>query len=534
MGKLLVLLRPDGDSGYKIGAGVPGTLATVKIIENAKVSFYCALLGNDKDLYIPFEDTVAPDNISSSGNLILRAWVRRETDIVTGNVKIRLQYANLAPGDDRLSAPLTSIAYQTPTVQTTLHKEQAVDFLVDLASISISADNTLMIQADRKSDGDAADTFSGDVSITRVDVIYPTDDVITNILDVKDSVSTTSTSNITLSGEQTLNGFTTLTSRVGVVGQTDPTENGIYVSAAGAWARSTDADEDAEVTNGLAFFVSGSSSTKKGFYYILTTADPITVGSSSLVFSEQPPLSLHADSHKHGGSDEVSTATPGANAIPKAGAGGTLDKDWLPASSTTEKGAVKLATQAEVDTGTDTTRVVTPETLTNFSGLGGGADMFGPWTANDTIFPSVKPAGASSRNSHPILSFDDGVVETDENVVFSGSLSRDYSGGDVIVDIDSVAETAIAGDFVLGVEIEHIAPGGTDIDLDSFDTQQIETDTTSVTSGVVTRTSITLTNAEADEWAAGDAFRLRLTRKSSLGGDTMSDDLQVLRIVGRQ
>lgn len=38
----------------------------------------------------------------------------------------------------------------------------------------------------------------------------------------------------------------------------------------------------------------------------------------------------HASSHQNGGSDEISTATPGANAIPKAGAGGTLAAGWIP------------------------------------------------------------------------------------------------------------------------------------------------------------------------------------------------------------
>lgn len=38
----------------------------------------------------------------------------------------------------------------------------------------------------------------------------------------------------------------------------------------------------------------------------------------------------HAASHQHGGADEIATATPGANAIPKAGLGGTLASGWIP------------------------------------------------------------------------------------------------------------------------------------------------------------------------------------------------------------
>jgi hypothetical protein len=40
--------------------------------------------------------------------------------------------------------------------------------------------------------------------------------------------------------------------------------------------------------------------------------------------------SAHAISHQNGGSDEIATATPAANAIPKAGAGGTLAAGWVP------------------------------------------------------------------------------------------------------------------------------------------------------------------------------------------------------------
>src|SRR5262249_39610041 len=38
--------------------------------------------------------------------------------------------------------------------------------------------------------------------------------------------------------------------------------------------------------------------------------------------------SAHAASHQHGGSDEIATATPAANAIPKANTSGWLDA-WL-------------------------------------------------------------------------------------------------------------------------------------------------------------------------------------------------------------
>ncbi len=85
-----------------------------------------------------------------------------------------------------------------------------------------------------------------------------------------------------------------------------------------------------------------------------------------------------------------------------------------------------------------------------------------------------------------------------------------------------------------GLEAETITPGGQDIDVDGFATQQTGTSTTNGTSGIVTRTSITLTQAQFDAITAGDAFRLRVQRVAGAGGDTMVGDAQVLRIVGRQ
>jgi len=75
-----------------------------------------------------------------------------------------------------------------------------------------------------------------------------------------------------------------------------------------------------------------------------------------------------------------------------------------------------------------------------------------------------------------------------------------------------------------------MADAGHDIDADSFDTQQTTTDTTSGTSGIIKRTTITLTNAEADLIAAGDSFRIRVQRVAAGGGDTMTGDAELLRV----
>ena len=91
-------------------------------------------------------------------------------------------------------------------------------------------------------------------------------------------------SNVTLSGEQTIDGETTSTSRVLVFGQTDASENGIYVTAAGAWSRATDADASGEWLKNKTVYVSyGDALTDAVYAY--TGSDSPTVGTDDLDFT---------------------------------------------------------------------------------------------------------------------------------------------------------------------------------------------------------------------------------------------------------
>jgi phage-related tail fiber protein len=105
-------------------------------------------------------------------------------------------------------------------------------------------------------------------------------------LDVKGSVRVATTANITLSGTQTVDGVLLIAGdRVLVKNQSTASTNGIYVVAAGAWARSDDADTDVEVTAGMFTFVEeGTTNPDTG--WVLTTNNPIVVGTTSLTFTQ--------------------------------------------------------------------------------------------------------------------------------------------------------------------------------------------------------------------------------------------------------
>jgi hypothetical protein len=105
-------------------------------------------------------------------------------------------------------------------------------------------------------------------------------------LDVKASVRAATTANITLSGTQTVDGVALIAGdRVLVKDQSTASANGIYVVAASTWSRSTDADTDAEVHAGMFTFVEeGTVNADSG--WVLSTNNPIVVGSTSLTFAQ--------------------------------------------------------------------------------------------------------------------------------------------------------------------------------------------------------------------------------------------------------
>lgn len=105
-------------------------------------------------------------------------------------------------------------------------------------------------------------------------------------LDVKQSVRAATTEDISLSGEQTIDGVSVLAGdRVLVKNQSTASQNGIYVAAVGSWARASDANSSTNVTPGLFTFVEeGTVNADSG--WVLSTNATITLGTTSLAFAQ--------------------------------------------------------------------------------------------------------------------------------------------------------------------------------------------------------------------------------------------------------
>lgn len=103
-------------------------------------------------------------------------------------------------------------------------------------------------------------------------------------LAVKAPVRAATTANITLSGEQTIDGVACVTNdRVLVKDQTTGSENGIYVVDTSAWKRAADFDGAYDVTQGTTVRVT-QGTTYANAVFRVSTAAPITIGTTSIAF----------------------------------------------------------------------------------------------------------------------------------------------------------------------------------------------------------------------------------------------------------
>ena len=100
------------------------------------------------------------------------------------------------------------------------------------------------------------------------------------------------TANITLSGIQTLDGISAVAgSRVLVKNQTAAAENGIYISAASAWSRSTDTNDWTELLSAIVFVESGTTLAGSAWY---CTAQPGgTIGTTAVNWSNFSVASVY-------------------------------------------------------------------------------------------------------------------------------------------------------------------------------------------------------------------------------------------------
>jgi hypothetical protein len=139
--------------------------------------------------------------------------------------------------------------------------------------------------------------------------------------------------------------------------------------------------------------------------------------------------------------------------------------------------------------------------------------------------PLNNPATLDLRNLHPVLDFD---AATNESAVFSAVMPRNYGGNGVAVYLHYTMTSATSGDVDWDIAFERIGDCQQDIDSDGFATAKSADDNTVPgTCGHVDIVSIAFSDgAEIDNIAAGEGFRLRVTRDAV--SDTAAGDAELL------
>ena len=135
----------------------------------------------------------------------------------------------------------------------------------------------------------------------------------------KTAATALATANIVLSGEQTVGGVAVkavnaagVPDRVLCVGQTDATTNGLWDVNTGTWTRSIDADGNYDWSQGTQVIIAQGTAAFQ--IWTLTTANPITVGTTALAFSQSLSAGFLATLAASSGSSLVGFLQAGAGA----------------------------------------------------------------------------------------------------------------------------------------------------------------------------------------------------------------------------
>lgn len=176
----------------------------------------------------------------------------------------------------------------------------ATDVQAALAELASEADTDEQNLADHIADPTGAHAASavsvtpvGDISASDVQAaLAELDSEKASVQFVNDSIAGLSwkapvraatTADITLSGEQTIDGVAIVAGdRVLVKDQTAGEQNGIYVAAVGAWSRSTDANTSNEIRQAAVLVEEGTANADKGFS--LQTNTPFVLNTTPLTF----------------------------------------------------------------------------------------------------------------------------------------------------------------------------------------------------------------------------------------------------------
>lgn len=148
--------------------------------------------------------------------------------------------------------------------------------------------------------------------------------------------------------------------------------------------------------------------------------------------------------------------------------------------------------------------------------------------ANDNEPPTTSFATLDTRNDISVLDFD---ADADESAVFGGVMPRNYAGGGITVTVGWMATSATSGTISLDVAFMSVTDDADDLDTKAFAAANNANPTTASATGEVDYATITFTDgADMDSIAAGEYFRMKVTRDANgtTSTDNMTGDMELV------
>jgi len=239
-------------------------------------------------------------------------------------------------------------------------------------------------------------TTTGSISTTPSN---PTDMVNKNYVDmfvqgyaIKAECAVATTVNITLSGLQTIDGYTTLANdRVLVKNQSTSSQNGIYVASSGAWARSSDCNTWNSLISAFTFIQNGSTQQNSG--WVCTIASGGTLGVTPVTWSQL----ASAASYFAGTGLTLSSYTFSITPVGTAGTYGSAST--VPVFVTNASGQVSSVTNTTISIAPSQINATIPNSgLTNstISGISLGSNLANLTAGTNITFSSGTTYNGSS------------------------------------------------------------------------------------------------------------------------------------------